>query len=254
MEIERLLVPLTKELKGSCTDERNINPASLQPGDEAKTTIRWVGGGAGLINALRSESRTENSIVNVARKIGLTLYNHRDNIHGSTDKQVGCGYLALLTMEEASVVFEDQIIDVNEYVSQMTSKLQVPVLEVLDEHVAGKGGLLINLHSNQAINPEEIGNAFFSLDLGVLKIKLQQMAEELRLNEIDIEQALVKITRDNMAACYVLSNRAIDANKFIVIGNADEQMKRVIETAYEQLIETTRMQAMNEMIRKRANH
>lgn len=159
-------------------------------------------------------------------------------------------------MEEAEKVFEFSLyalnIKVSDYVKRMNVELDVSVIKLNGEHVAQNGGLLINVNPDKALNPEGIAkNSFFSLDLNLLTAKMKEMTAELELSEEEQQQVLTNVTRDNMTACYVLLNGNINTTKFIVTGNTDERTKAVIEKAYQELTESGRMEAMNEMISKR---
>jgi len=233
------------QLKGTCTDERDIVERTE---NDKYFRLEAVKGEINL--AYRQK------ILNTAEQYNLHLLNHRDNVHGSTENPVGCGYLGLLAMDEAEDVFGFSLKSsdnkVSGYIQKMEQDLGVRVITLNGEHVAQNGGLLINVNSNSVLNPEgNAQNSFFSLDLGLLNLKIKEMAAELNLSEDEQQQVLINITRDNMAACYVLSNGNIDAEKFIITGNVNESIKTIIEEAYRQLTESERMEAMNAMINKR---
>lgn len=247
-----------QEVFATCTDERSIDETTLEASEKDKTAVRFPGGAAGFAHAIEAVLKdtgvelSRDQIMKTAEKHGMKLYNHMDNVHGSEDHKVGCGYLGLLEMDEAEAVFGRKIANVHEYIKEMETTLNVPTVTLKNEHVAQNGGLFINLYADRALEPEKTENAFFSLDLGLVSQRLELIGKDLGLTKDQQEQVLVNLTRDNMAACYVLSNGHIDANEFAVIGSEQHpELKKVVEKAYAQLTEEGRMEAMNGMISKR---
>ena len=243
-------------VNATCTDERPIVTESVCQPDREHPFIRLPGGAAGLIHAIEDasdlQSPSRSAIVEAAQEAGLALYNHRDNVHGTEAHKVGCGYLGLLKMEQAEAVFGRRIDDVHAYVTAMETDLDIPTVTLSGEHVAQDGGFFINVDASRALNPEgPAQNAFFSLDLGIIAQRLQGISEQLGLSREQSQQILTNLARDNMAAVYVLSNGAIDNTRFGIVGQPDEYMETILETAYAEFTEPQRVAAMNEMITAR---
>ena len=239
-----------------CTDERNIDINSVESRDRLLAVARVPGGAAGLIYALEDAGVNveRESIIKAAKEVGLSVYNHMDNIHGTTDHKVGCGYLGIMAMEGSSDVYGHHIDDVHEYISKMEKELNVPTLVLEQEHVAQNGGFFINLYPHKVMSPSKCQNAFFSLDLGLISARLIKMAESIKITADQQKAVLINLTRDNMIACYVLSGGAIDQTKFMIIGgDANTKLRDVVTTAYENLVSKKRVRAMDQMIRNRKN-
>jgi len=248
-------------LNATCTDERQIDIAgSVRIEDQENMFIRVVGGAAGILHAFEAVME-KHGVFYDPRVIDETLtesgvigYNHRDNVHGTEEDKRGCGYLGLLTMDQAAAVFERSIAGAHEHITEMEGTLDIPTLVLQDEHVAQNGGLLISLYRDRTLEPGNAGRSFFSCDLGVLAERIEQTGEALLLEPDLIREVLVTLVRDNMSACFVLSGGNIEGSKFIVTGPEDENLKKIISEAYAEFSEEKRIEAMNSMIDERSHH
>ncbi len=90
------------------------------------------------------------------------------------------------------------------------------------EHVAE--GFMINSFSNLVLDPNSAGadHAFFSLDLGVYFEIMQWIKRPLQLSDEMVKTVLVKLTRNNFVAVFILSNAVIRKAVFIESGGEQD--------------------------------
>lgn len=222
---EEVLVPVNGKLLLNCTDERQIKQViDPKTGQEIELgsliPVRAVGAGFGLVDAIRNVRVTlrRGEILDALREHDVLIANHVDT-HAEEGKLTGCGQGALREMPESASIFDRPAVNLNK---RMQEYEQAGVLRIVleGEHLAQ--GMLVNPFSDRVLDPtiEQAEHSFFALDLGVYRDILRWISGALGLNDEVIREMLVKLTRNNLAAVFILSNGEI--NEVVYIERNDE--------------------------------
>lgn len=220
-----ILVPVRGRILTGCTDERRvsklIDPKSGESLSLSGYTIaRATGAAFGLVDAIRNVKVTirRGDILKALSINDVVAANHIDT-HSLEGELTGCGQGALRALPESGYVFDRPMHDLGE---RMRSYEEVGTLRlVLDgEHTAQ--GLLVNPFSDQALDParQAAEHSFFALDLGLYREILAKIQNALGFNDEDLTNILVKLTRNNLAAVFILSKATI--NEAVYIERADD--------------------------------
>ena len=219
-KISEVLVQVRHQMILGCTDERSVNslldPKSGEKKDPTNYSIvRVVGGAFGLVDAVRNVHVTtqRQDILAELGKNDVLAANHIDT-QAQEGELTGCGQAQLRSLVQSSSLFDRPP-------QPVTPRLQsfeedgAWRMVLTGEHVAQ--GFIINPFSNMVLDPNlaAADHAFFSLDLGVYYQILQWIKRPLQLNDDLVRAILVKLTRNNMAAVFILSNAAIRLAHFV---------------------------------------
>lgn len=221
-----ILVPIEGKLLLACTDERAvkeiINPKTGERLDISQfTLIRAAGAAFGLVDAIRNIKVTleKEQILKALDENNVAVANHIDT-HAAEGRLTGCGQGALREYTQSGSIFDRPAMPLHERIAfyEEMGALRA-VLE--GEHTAL--GLVVNPYSNRVLDPGSAlaERTFFSLDMGIYREVLHWIEGALEFGEEAMQQILIKLTRNNLAAVFILSNGEI--NKAIYIERGDDK-------------------------------
>jgi hypothetical protein len=226
IRVDDVLDPISGKLLLGCTDERQVkaivDPRTNEEKDKSLYTIVRAGGASlGLVDAVRNVRVTiqRADILSALTENEVVIANHTDT-HAKEGELTGCGYAALRAFPESGSIFDRPSVPVSERIKSFE---EVGALRIVlqGDHVAQ--GFFINPLTENVLKPEKevASHAFFSLDLGIYKNILHWIQGALNMNDEVVRSVLVKLTRNNLAAVFILSDAEI--NEAIYIERNDEE-------------------------------
>ena len=256
MSAQEVMTPLAGNFLLACTDERRITELiDPQTGKQLNLSdylpVRAAGAAFGVVDAVRNVRVTINrtEILNVLRENGVTPANHIDT-HAKEGALTGCGQALLRSLPESGSVFDRSAVPVSE---RMRSFEEQGVYRMVLEGDHTAEGFFVNPLSDRVLKPdsEAAKQSFYSLDLGIYRDIIRWIGGALSFGDEVATSILVKLTRNNLAAVFILSGGAINEAVYVERNdNQDAVYSGILHEAMAELKERTK--AIVSMIESRS--
>jgi len=243
LRASEVLVPIKGRIILGCTDERKIqalvDPKAGQKLDFSSFSVaRAPGAAMGLVDAIRNVRVTilREQILKALSENGVVAANHVDS-HAREGEYTGCGMGALRAMTESGSLFDRPAVDL---AWRMSGFEEMGALRMVLEGEHTAQGFLVNPFSDKVLDPA-LGvseQAFFALDLGVYREILHWIQGALIFGDEVLQNILVKLARNNLAAVFILSQAKINQAVYIERGDeADGYFAGILHEALAELKE-----------------